>query len=100
MKKFFKVLICGILFLSLSTGCQNSYNKSDARNDLINYLEEKYNEEFEVTIIQEFHCSGGIGICEYRGEAYSKNNPDLKFEVDLSHEDFSDNYNEVLENNN
>lgn len=39
MKKIFLVLICGLLILDLSTDCEDSYGESDARNDLINYLE-------------------------------------------------------------
>lgn len=95
-KKFILSIFCCLSVLLVATGCEESYDEDDARIDMIEYLNNKYNESFEVEITKTFHCSGGIGICEYRGEAYLKDNPELKCEVDLHYDEFSDECQKII----
>lgn len=91
MKKIVLSIFCCLIVLLATTGCEDKYDKDDAKKDIIDYLENKYNEEFEVNITKTFSCSGGIGICEYRGEAFIKDKADSKCEVGIHYDEYYDN---------
>ena len=96
MKKIILSVFSCLLVLLVATGCEESYDEEAARIDMIEYLNNKYNQSFEVEITEEFYCSGGIGICNYRGKAHLKDNPELKCVIDLNYEEFSDDCQKII----
>ena len=85
-----------IFALEVLAGCQNYYGETDARKDMINYLNNKYSKEFDVVITQTHSCSGGIGICDFEGEAYIVSNQESKCSIILNHSDYTDDCEKIV----
>lgn len=96
MKKTLSIFVCIVAVLSFTTGCEKYYGKDEAKKDMIEYLNKKYNKSFDVNITKTYACSGGIGTCEFYGEAYINGDSSKKCEVTELYEKFSDNCDTIV----
>ena len=98
---FTLMIVVGLYLITNNDPISQNSRKNKVKIEFENYLEKKYNEEFDIGDIEEFHGNDPFGtIYKFEATAESKNNPNKKFKiVKYASKNIIEDYNLALNDN-